>query len=66
MSDVTPGRFLRITDVVAETSLSRATIYRMIRTGGFPAPIQVSANRVAWTERDLLGWKRRQLGTPPT
>jgi predicted DNA-binding transcriptional regulator AlpA len=31
-------RFMKISDVVSETSLSRATIYRLIAKGNFPTP----------------------------
>lgn len=42
-------QLLSIRDVVARTSLSRATIYRLISSGGdFPKPVQVTAKRVAW------------------
>ncbi|QDK34514.1 helix-turn-helix transcriptional regulator [Sphingomonas sp. IC081] len=54
------GRFLKITDVVNETSLSRATIYRLVAKGEFPAPIRVSAQRVAWVEDAVQGWKAQQ------
>ena len=36
--------------------LSRSTIWRRIRDGNFPAPIQISPGRVAWLERDILAW----------
>ena len=61
-----PGRFLSIADVVAETSLSRATIYRMVAAGAFPARIRVSANRVAWTEAAVQAWKHQRIASPPT
>lgn len=63
MSDIAAapsGRFLKIADVVTETSLSRATIYRLVAKGEFPAPIRVSAQRVAWVEEAVQGWKARQ------
>lgn len=55
------GRFLAIRDVVSETSLSRATIYRMIAKGQFPAPVKVSAQRVAWIEGAVQRWKNQQV-----
>lgn len=63
MSEAAPARsnrFLKITDVVAETSLSRATIYRLIAKGDFPSPIRVSPQRVAWSESSVQGWKDQQ------
>lgn len=58
------GRFLKITDVVAETSLSRATIYRLIGKGLFPSPIKVSTQRVAWAESKVHAWMNEQAGYP--
>jgi prophage regulatory protein len=58
------GRFLRIRDVVNETSLSRATIYRMIARGEFPSPIKVSTQRVAWVEGAVQHWKNQQAEAP--
>lgn len=56
------GRFLAIRDVVKQTSLSRATIYRMIARNEFPAPIKVSTQRVAWFESAIDAWKDHQAG----
>jgi prophage regulatory protein len=60
------GRFLKITDVVRETSLSRATIYRLIAADDFPAPIRVGPQRVAWAERTVDAWKTTQFGNKPS
>lgn len=57
-----PGRFLKISDVVRETSLSRATIYRLIGRDKFPAPTRVALQRVAWPEHAIEAWKNEQLG----
>lgn len=38
------------------TSISRATLYRLMKTGEFPSPVKVSAGRVAWREADVRGW----------
>src|SRR5690554_3046294 len=43
-----PGRLLKISEVEQETSLHRATIYRRIAAGNFPAPVKLSERRVAW------------------
>jgi len=56
-----PGRLLKIADVVHETSLHRATIYRRIKEGEFPPPIRLGKLRVAWAERDIEAWKQHQL-----
>lgn len=40
------GRLLRMKDVERETSLHRATIYRGIKAGTFPAPRMIGAHGV--------------------
>ena len=59
-------RFLKIRDVVSETSLSRTTIYRLIAKGQFPAPIQVSTQRVAWPEHAVQAWMTQHLENTPS
>jgi len=44
--------------------LSRSTIWRRIRDGNFPAPIQISPGRVAWLDRDILAWMAAQKQLP--
>ena len=59
-------RLLRIKDVEAETSLSRATIYRRIAEGEFPAPIRLTTQRVAWSQTAIERWKSEQLAACTT
>lgn len=56
-----PGRFFKLKDVVAETSLSVSTIYRRMNEGTFPRNRHLGGNRVAWTEADIREWKQRAL-----
>jgi prophage regulatory protein len=42
--------------VYDRTSLSRTTIWRMVRAGEFPPPVRVSANRIAWPESVVSVW----------
>lgn len=53
-----PGRLLKIADVVRETSLHRATIYRAIKAGTFPPSRRLGPQRVAWFEADIEAWKQ--------
>lgn len=51
--------------VEAITSLSRSSIYHLLKAGEFPAPVRVSATRIAWREADIRLWvEARQLNTP--
>jgi prophage regulatory protein len=62
----TPGRFLKIGDVTRETSLHRATIYRRVARGEFPAPQPIGGGRVAWRESDIETWKEHPEDYTPT
>ncbi len=49
-------RLLKKNEVCAMTSLSYPTIWRKVRAGEFPRPLQVSANRVAWRFTEVQAW----------
>jgi prophage regulatory protein len=51
-----PPRFLPPPVVTDRTSLSRTTLWRMVRAGEFPKPIAVSPGRVAWSEAEVNAW----------
>lgn len=47
---------LRRRQVEARTGLGRSSIYALIASGQFPAPIRLSANTVGWLEHEIDGW----------
>lgn len=49
-------RYLPVKAVVAKTSLSRTTLWRLGRHGGFPPPVRLSENRVAYSEAAVNAW----------
>ena len=49
-------RLLRRREVEELTGLSRASIYRLIRDGRFPAPVRVSDAAVRWKASDITIW----------
>ena len=49
-------RFYTMGEVEAITSLSRATIYRNMTRGTFPASVQISEGRVGWERRAVDEW----------
>ncbi len=59
---VSPGeledRILPWSQVKVISGLSRTTVWRLQKTGDFPASVQVSRNRVGWWQSELLEWKR--------
>ncbi|MEP7247853.1 MAG: AlpA family transcriptional regulator [Gammaproteobacteria bacterium] len=48
--------FLRLRQVVSVTGLSRMTIWRLERAGGFPQPRQLGARSVAWLQSEVEQW----------
>jgi prophage regulatory protein len=47
---------LRIQQVVTATGLSRMTIYRLEKGGGFPSRLQLSPHAVGWRKEDIDAW----------
>jgi len=54
-SEVVPA-FYRIRDVVRITALTRATLYRRIKAGRFPAPVHLGGRVCAWSRAALQAW----------
>lgn len=54
-----PTSLLAPATVYERTTLSRTTVWRMVRLGEFPAPVRVSRNRIAWFEADIEAWLKR-------
>ena len=57
-----PERFLTLRDLVQLTTLKPSRLRQMVAAGLFPAPIRVSANRIAWRSADVAQW---QSACPP-
>lgn len=57
-SNIRPlDRLLSIAEVGEITSYSRASIYRQVAKGCFPAPLKLrDAGRIAWRSSDLNAW----------
>jgi len=53
--------FLHIKKVIAATSLSKSTIYRLISINKFPRPVKISARRVGWRPADIDAF----IASPP-
>jgi predicted DNA-binding transcriptional regulator AlpA len=50
----------------AYCGLSPATMRRLVVDDGFPAPVRLSRNRVAWLREQIDRWLDRKAGTAPT
>ena len=49
-------RLLRREEVESRVGLSRTTLYRKMREGSFPEPVQVGARAVRWPAREIEAW----------
>ncbi|WP_368925187.1 MULTISPECIES: helix-turn-helix transcriptional regulator [Brevundimonas] len=54
-------RILPWSQVKVISGLSRTTVWRLQKTGDFPASVQVSPNRVGWWQSEILEWRRSRL-----
>lgn len=54
--------------VCADVHKSRVQLWRMVRAGKFPQPIEVGDNSIAWIKSEVEAWKatrpRRTYGNP--
>ena len=51
-------RFMREKDVLEATSLSRTTLWRVIKQGKFPRAVPISPGRVGWRESSIASWQQ--------
>jgi prophage regulatory protein len=51
-----PNRVLKLRTLLEKVPCSRATIYRGVKNGTFPAPIQLGRRSVGWRESDVDAW----------
>ncbi len=49
-------KFLRLSEVLEKTGLSRTTLYSLMRQNRFPQCIPISDRTVAWSESELDEW----------
>ena len=49
-------RIVRRDEVSRLTGLARATIYKKVSDGSFPAPIRLGARSVGWRLSDIIAW----------
>jgi len=61
MASHAPDRFLRLNTVLDRTGLSRATLYRKIRTGTFPRQVKLAERCCGWRESDIEEWLQNPM-----
>ena len=54
-------RILRVRETSKATGLPISSIYALIATGDFPAPIKLSLRRVGWVASEVDQWIARRI-----
>ncbi len=49
-------KMLRPPEVTVRTGLSRTTLWRRVRAGTFPAPVELGANSIGWPASEITAW----------
>ncbi|MCY3802920.1 MAG: AlpA family phage regulatory protein [Gammaproteobacteria bacterium] len=49
-------QLLTRTDIEVRFQIGRSTIYRLMRAGKFPNPVQVGPRAVRWLESEINAW----------
>ncbi|NWK96545.1 hypothetical protein DM806_12915 [Sphingobium lactosutens] len=66
-TSIAPGdRLLTLRQVREIVPKDKATIYRWIKTGNFPAGYQIGPASVAWLQSEVTAWIAERLRKPPT
>ena len=60
------AQFLTPKAVCEKTSLSRATLDRLVQAGDFPQPVRITQRRLAYNQDAVEGWMldRMEVRTP--
>jgi len=56
-------RIIRTEDLTRRLGLSRATIFRNVKAGRFPAPIKISQRAIGWRIDDVEAWIAARVAT---
>jgi prophage regulatory protein len=54
-------RILRLPEVVTRIGLSRATIYKRIKEGGFPRQVHLGLRSAGWLESEIDNWIAKRV-----
>ena len=46
-------KMLRAPEVMARTGWSRVTLWRRVRDGAFPPPVEIGVNMIGWPEEEV-------------
>ena len=54
-------RLIKIGQVVNQTGMSKATVYRRVADGTFPPPVKLGVRASAWVEAEVCEWIRTTI-----
>lgn len=54
-------KFIKLTNVISMTGLSKSSIYAMMQKGEFPKSVSIGSRAVAWVEADILIWMDEKI-----
>ena len=49
-------RLLRRSEVEAKVGFGKSALYKKMREGSFPVPVNIGSKAVRWRESELLTW----------
>ena len=56
-------RFIRLSEVIERTGLSKSTIYLYINQAQFPPPLKLGARVSAWLESEVNQWIEEKISS---
>jgi len=57
-TEVMPDKILSVDAVLALVPYCRMQLFRKVKDGTFPAPLQLGARRIGWRESDITTWQQ--------
>lgn len=54
-------KLLKLKDIIAMTSLSKASVYRQMKDGKFPASVKIGPRSVAWVSSEIELWIEEKI-----
>ncbi|MYL98653.1 AlpA family phage regulatory protein [Novosphingobium sp. FGD1] len=61
MNTASPNAFVRLPQVLKETGLSRATLYRKVQDGTFPKQVRIAQRCVGWRRAAIDQWLQNPM-----
>lgn len=60
-----PDRIMRLPEVVANTGLKKATIYKRLKERDFPRSIDLGGRAVGWSAAEIAAWVEERKASRP-